>query len=64
MALNLDRLHKDGFTPVLAKTYSAQIPLGSDTTPQAYLQALNRGLAEIVKNILSDFQSLPTGDNQ
>ena len=64
MALHLDRLHKDGFTPVLAKTYSAQIPLGSDTSSDAYIQALNRGLAEIVKNILSDFQSLPTGDNQ
>ena len=60
MALNLDRLHKDGFTRVLAKTYSAQIPLDSDTSTQAYIQALNRGLAEIVKNILSDFKQLPT----
>lgn len=65
MALNLDRLNKDGFIPVLAKTYSSQIPLGADTSPSAYIQALNRGLAEIVKNILSDFKQLPTSaDNQ
>jgi len=64
MALNLDRLHKKGFTPVLAKTYSAQIPLGSDTSPESYIQALNRGLAGIVKEVLSDFQNLPAGDNQ
>lgn len=65
MALNLDRLNKDGFTPVLSKTYSAQIPLGRDTSPKAYIQALNRGLAEIIKNFLSDFQKLPTpADNQ
>ncbi len=65
MALNLDRLNKDGFTPVLSKTYSAQIPLGRDTSPKAYIQALNRGLAEIIKNLLSDFQKLATpADNQ
>lgn len=54
MALNLDRLNKDGFTPVLSKTYAAQIPLGNDTSPQAYIQALNRGLNGIIKDILSD----------
>nr|WP_320015305.1 ABC transporter [uncultured Desulfobacter sp.] len=59
MALNLDRLNKEGFTPVLSKTYSAQIPLGEDTSPKAYIQALNHGLAEIIKNLLSDFQTLP-----
>ena len=65
MALNLDRLNKDGFTPVLSKTYSAQIPLGRDTSPKAYIQALNRGLAEIINNLLSDFQNLTTpADNQ
>ena len=65
MALNLDRLNKEGFTPVLAKTYSAQIPLGTDTRPKAYIQALNRGLAGIVKDIVSDFQKLPApADNQ
>lgn len=64
MALNLDRLHKDGFTPVLAKTYSAQIPLGSDTSPKAYIQALNRGLALIVKEIIADSQNLPASGNQ
>lgn len=64
MALNLDRLHKEGFTPVLSKTYSAQVPLGSDTGPQAFIQALNRGLAGIVQEILSDFQNLPAGDKQ
>ncbi|WP_320044662.1 ABC transporter [uncultured Desulfobacter sp.] len=56
MALNLDRLNKDGFTPILSKTYSRQIPLGSDTSPTGYIQALNRGLAGIVKDILSDYQ--------
>lgn len=64
MALNLDRLNKDGFTPVLAKTYSERIPLGRDTGPKAYIQALNRGLAGIVKDILSDFQTLPTPANK
>lgn len=65
MALNLDRLNKEGFTPVLSKTYSAQIPLGKDTSPKAYIQALNRGLAVIIKDILSDFQKLSTpADNQ
>lgn len=65
MALNLDRLNKDGFTPVLSKTYSAQILLGSNTSPKTYIQALNRGLAGIVKDILSDFQKLsPPADNQ
>lgn len=65
MALNLDRLNKKGFTPVLSKTYSAQIPLGSDTSSNAYIQALNRGLAEIINNLLLDFQKLPTmADNQ
>lgn len=65
MALNLDRLNKEGFTPVLSKTYSAQIPLGRDTSPRAYIQALNHGLADIIKDILSDFQNLPTpADNQ
>jgi len=60
MALNLDRLNKEGFTPVMSKTYSAQIPLGRDTSPKAYIQALNRGLADIIKEILADFQNLPT----
>nr|WP_319395588.1 ABC-type transport auxiliary lipoprotein family protein [uncultured Desulfobacter sp.] len=65
MALNLDRLNKDGFTKVLSKTYSRQIPLGSDTSPQSYVTALNRGLAEIVNEILSDYQTLPTpAENQ
>ncbi|HKL82112.1 MAG TPA: ABC transporter [Desulfobacter sp.] len=59
MSLNLDRLNKAGFTSVLSKTYSAQIPLGRDTSPKAYIQALNRGLSGIVKDILSDFQKLP-----
>lgn len=56
MALNLDTLNKDGFTPILSKTYSRQIPLGSDTSPTGYIQALNRGLAGIVKDFLSDYQ--------
>jgi uncharacterized lipoprotein YmbA len=60
MALNLDRLNKDGFTKVLSKTYSRQLPLGKDTSPQGYVKALNRGLAEIVNEILSDYQPLPT----
>ncbi|NDY73699.1 ABC transporter [Desulfobacter hydrogenophilus] len=60
MALNLDRLNKDGFTPILSKTYSRQIPLGKNTSPQAYIQALNSGLSEIVKDIVSDYQNLPT----
>jgi len=60
MALNLDRLNKEGFTPVLSKTYSAHIPLGPDTSPRAYIQALNHGLADIKKEILADFQNLPT----
>nr|WP_321403477.1 ABC-type transport auxiliary lipoprotein family protein [uncultured Desulfobacter sp.] len=60
MALNLDRLNKAGFTKVLSKTYTRQIPLGNDTSPQGYVTALNRGLAEIVKDILSDYQNLPT----
>lgn len=65
MALNLDRLNEDGFTTVLSKTYSRQIHLGKETGPQAYVQALNRGLAEIVKDILSDYQNVPTpSDNQ
>lgn len=65
MALNLDRLNKDGFTPLLAKTYSAHIPLGSDTSPKGYIKALNRGLTRIVNNILSDFQKMPApADNQ
>ncbi len=65
MALNLDQLNKDGFTPVLSKTYSAKIPLGTDTSPKAYIQAINRGLAGIVKDILTDFQKLPPQtDNQ
>ncbi|WP_462269328.1 ABC-type transport auxiliary lipoprotein family protein [Desulfobacter sp.] len=65
MALNLDRLNKAGVTKVLSKTYSAQIPLGTDTSPKAYTQALNRGLARIIKNILSDFQNVtPPADNQ
>lgn len=59
MALNLDRLNKEGFIPVLAKTYSSQIPLGTDTGPSAYIQAINRGLAKIVKDILSDFKQVP-----
>lgn len=59
IALNLDRLNKDGFEPVLANTYTRRIPLGSDTSPGAYIQALNRGLAGIVNDILSDFQTLP-----
>jgi len=65
MALNLDRLNKNGFTKVLSKTYSRQISLGKNTGPQAYIQALNRGLAGIVKDILADFQNLPTpADNK
>jgi uncharacterized lipoprotein YmbA len=65
MALNIDRLNKKGFTKVLSKTYSRQILLGKDTSPQAYVQALNRGLAEIAKDILSDYQNRPTpADNQ
>lgn len=65
IALNLDRLNKDGFKPVLAKTYSAQISLGRDTSPKAYVQALNRGLTGIVNDILSDFQKLSIpADNQ
>ena len=60
MALNLDRLNKDGFTKILSKTYSRQIHLGKDTSPQAYIQALNRGLAGIVKDIVSDYQKSPT----
>lgn len=60
MALNLDLLNKEGFTKILAKTYSSQIPLGEDTGPSAYIQALNCGLAEIVENILSDFKQLPS----
>ncbi|WP_020587937.1 ABC-type transport auxiliary lipoprotein family protein [Desulfobacter curvatus] len=65
MALNLDRLNKEGFTKVLSKTYSRQIPLGKNTSPQAYIQALNRGLAEIVKDILSDYQNVTIqADNQ
>ena len=65
MALNLDRLNKAGFTKVLSKTYSRQIPLGNDTSPQGYVTALNRGLGDVVKDILSDYQNLPTpADNQ
>lgn len=60
MALNLDRLNKKGFIPVMAKTYSAQIPLGADTSPSAYVDAVNRGLGEIISDILSDVQQLPT----
>jgi hypothetical protein len=60
MALNIDRLNKTGFTKVLSKTYSRQIPLGKDTSPQAYVQALNRGLAGIAKDILSDYQNRQT----
>lgn len=59
MALNLDRLNKNGFTKVLSKTYSRQIPLGNDTSPQGYVTALNRGLTGIVKDILSDYKNLP-----
>ena len=65
MALNLDRLNKRGFTKVLSKTYTRQISLGSDTSPQGYVTALNRGLAEIVNDVLSDYQNAPTPtDNQ
>jgi len=65
MALNLDRLNKDGFTKEFSKIYSRQIPLGKDTSPQGYVKALNRGLAEIVQDILSDSQNLPIpADNQ
>lgn len=59
IALNLDRLDDNGFTPLLSKTYSAEIDLGSDTGPKAYIKALNRGLADVVNGIVSDFQQLP-----
>lgn len=60
IALNLDRLNKESVTQVVAKTYSAKIPLGSDTSPKAYIEALNRGLATIVNDLLSDFKQLPS----
>lgn len=65
MALHLDRLDKNGFTKVFAKTYRAKVPLGADTSPKSYIKALNHGLGGIVDDILSDFQRSPlSADNQ
>lgn len=65
IALNIGRSNKKGFTPILAKTYSAKIALGGDTGPKAYIKALNQGLGDIVNEILSDFQKLQVpADNQ
>ena len=58
LSLNLDRLNKEGFTPVLAKTYSSRVPLGTDISPNSYITALNQGLAGIVNDLLWDFQNL------